>query len=132
MSLMSLGVIAIFHLSLMPPLTVRELVVAVVERASTAQEANSNLDEEWLPFHQILAHFNAVCAEKNVDSTLQQRVYQVLLMMSSETERELTWWQRVAQLDRYTRSSSNGGPAARRAAQRARTQRPGPPQQLVM
>ena len=97
----------------MPPLTVHELIVTVIERASAQQEAHADPDAEWLPFNQILEQYNVVCAEKNVDSPLQQRVYQVLLMMSSETERELTWWQRVGQLDRYLGNSSSSGSSGR-------------------
>ena len=43
-----------------------------------------------------------MCQENKVDSTLEQSAYQVLLLMSSETEQGWTWWEKVAHLeDRY-------------------------------
>ena len=84
------------------PITIRDIIVSVVERTAENRGAALQDDGEFLPFQKLVESFKNVCQENRVESALEQSAYQVLLLMSSETEQGWTWWEKVAHLeDRY-------------------------------
>jgi len=55
----------------------------------------------YITFGDIIQAFNKVCAESEMDRVTEQRIYQALLLMSSDTEGEQTWFEKAQHPETY-------------------------------
>jgi hypothetical protein len=57
--------------------------------------------EDWLSFSDIVQEFRLVCKKEKVPSQIEHRCYQILLMMTAETEKDFTWWEKIRRIPYY-------------------------------
>ena len=58
-------------------------------------------DDYYITFSIVIQAFNRVCVEMDIDRVTEQRVYQALLLMSSDNEENLTWLEKANQPENY-------------------------------
>lgn len=81
-----------------------QVLKATIDLAA-AQRSGESI--EWLPFHHVLQAFRDICHQLKISKDLEGRCYKILLLMDSESEQKYTWWERVANINKYLHQKSH-------------------------
>lgn len=81
-----------------------QVLKATIDLAA-AQRSGESI--EWLPFHHVLQAFRDICHQLKISKDLEGRCYKILLLMDAESEQKYTWWERVANINKYLHQISN-------------------------
>eukprot|EP01031_Cornospumella_fuschlensis_P036785 gene36786-44625_t len=57
--------------------------------------------EDWIPFNELHTALKTVAKRLNVSYQLEQKCYELLLLMSAESEKSHTWWEKINNLPYY-------------------------------
>lgn len=82
-----------------------QLLKSTIDLAAAQRQGESI---EWLPLHAVLQAFKETCQMLHISPSMEQKCYQILLLMSADSEQHLTWWERVYKINHYTELLNSG------------------------
>ncbi|KAJ1428250.1 hypothetical protein B484DRAFT_396908 [Ochromonadaceae sp. CCMP2298] len=100
-----------------------ELIKSVIDLAASRRDPAP--EDDWLSFDSIVEAFKEICFQLCLGQKQEQRVYSALLRMSAESERHLTWWEKLAMLQKYMPDGARSRGRGRGGQVRGRSQSPG-------
>ena len=103
----------------------KELITAVIDLAASRREPISSSGEldEWLSFDAIVQALKELCNQLFIDKHIEQNCYQILLKMSAESERHLTWWEKIDMMEKYFAQSPGTGTGSRKHSKKTTSMR---------
>ena len=82
-----------------PPPAEQTFLQSVIDLAIARRSKSGN--GEFLDWHSLHSSFQDLASQLHLDPLLQNRCYQILLLMHADTGSDLTWWDKVRKIPQY-------------------------------